>query len=306
MGSYIARRLLQSVLSIVGASIVIFVITRLSGDPVVLMLPPEAPEEVVQQVRESLRLDLPLWQQYLVFAWNALQGDFGQSYRWQMPALELILDRLPATLYLAAVALAFSISIAVPVGVLSAVYRGSWLDTFAKGFAMLGQAMPNFWVGLLMILLFSMTLGWLPAYGSGTPAHVIMPAIALGWYPVAAQTRIVRSAMLDVLDQDYIRMGRSVGVPERVLVWKYALRNAAIPLVTMLGVYFAAMLGGSFVVEVVFAWPGLGRTVVEALFSRDFPVVQAGVLFSAVVFVAVNFLVDLSYGVIDPRIRHGR
>lgn len=306
MASYFARRVFQGLLSIVGASIVIFLITRLSGDPVVLMLPPEAPEDVVRQVRESLRLDLPIWEQYLGFAWDALHGDFGRSYRWQMPALDLILDRLPATLYLSVVALAFSMAIAVPFGVLSAVYRGSWFDRFAKGFAMLGQAMPNFWIGLLMIMLFSIKLGWLPAFGAGTPAHVIMPAIALGWYPVAAQTRIVRSAMLDVLDSDYIRMGRSVGAPERVLVWKYALRNAAIPLVTMQGVYFAAMLGGSFVVEVVFAWPGMGRTVVEALFSRDFPVVQAGVLFSAVVFVAANLLVDLSYGFIDPRIRHGR
>ena len=306
MTGYVARRVLQGLFSIVGASIVIFVITRLSGDPVVLMLPPEAPEDVVQRVRESLRLDLPLWQQYLGFAADALRGDFGQSYRWQMPALDLVLERLPATIYLAVVALLFSIAIAVPFGVLSAVYRGSWFDRFAKGFAMLGQAMPNFWVGLLMILFFSIQLGWLPAYGSGTPAHVIMPAIALGWYPVAAQTRIVRSAMLDVLDSDYIRMGRSVGAPERVLVWKYALRNAAVPLITMQGVYFAAMLGGSFVVEVVFAWPGLGRTVVEALFARDFPVVQAGVLFSAVVFVLANLLVDLSYGIVDPRIRHGR
>ncbi|SDX98393.1 peptide/nickel transport system permease protein [Albimonas donghaensis] len=306
MASYFARRVFQGLLSIVGASLVIFLITRLSGDPVVLMLPPEAPEEVVRQVRESLRLDLPIWEQYLGFAWDALHGDFGRSYRWQMPALDLILERLPATLYLSVVALAFSMVIAVPFGVLSAVYRGSWFDRFAKGFAMLGQAMPNFWIGLLMIMLFSVKLGWLPAFGAGTPAHVIMPAIALGWYPVAAQTRIVRSAMLDVLDSDYIRMGRSVGAPERVLVWKYALRNAAIPLVTMQGVYFAAMLGGSFVVEVVFAWPGMGRTVVEALFSRDFPVVQAGVLFSAVVFVAANLLVDLSYGFIDPRIRHGR
>jgi peptide/nickel transport system permease protein len=306
MTGYVARRVLQGLFSIVGASIVIFVITRLSGDPVVLMLPPEAPEDVVQRVRESLRLDLPIWQQYLGFAWDALRGDFGQSYRWQEPALDLVLDRLPATIYLAVVALLFSIAVAVPFGVLSAVYRGSWFDRFAKAFAMLGQAMPNFWVGLLMILFFSIQLGWLPAYGSGSPAHVIMPAIALGWYPVAAQTRIVRSAMLDVLDSDYIRMGRSVGAPERVLVWKYALRNAAVPLITMQGVYFAAMLGGSFVVEVVFAWPGLGRTVVEALFARDFPVVQAGVLFSAIVFVLANLLVDLSYGIVDPRIRHGR
>ncbi|MDF2233363.1 ABC transporter permease [Albimonas sp. CAU 1670] len=302
---YFMRRIVQGLLSIVGASIVIFAITRLTGDPVVLMLPPEAPPDVIAALRVELGLDLPVWRQYLVFAGNALQGDFGRSYRWEMPALELVLDRLPATILLSAVALMFSMAVAIPFGVLSAVNRGGWIDRFGKVFAMAGQAMPNFWVGLLLILVFAIHLDWLPAYGADTPVHVIMPAIALGWYPVAAQTRIVRSAMLDVLDSDYIRMGRSVGTPERVLVWKYALRNAAVPLVTMLGVYFAAMLGGSFVVEVVFAWPGLGRTVVEALFARDFPVVQAGVLFAAAMFVAANLLVDLSYGLIDPRIRHG-
>lgn len=306
MTQFVLRRVLQGLFSILGASLIIFIITRLSGDPVVLMLPPEAPEALVQQMRERLGLHLPVWQQYLLFLRDALTGDFGRSYRWDMPVRDLILDRLPATIYLATAALAFSLILSIPFGVISAVHRGSWFDRFAKAVAMLGQAMPNFWVGLLLILIFSIHLEWMPAFGADTPKHVIMPAIALGWYPVAAQTRIVRSAMLDVLESDYIRMGRSVGVPERVLVWKYAFRNAAVPLVTMMGVYFASMLGGAFVVEVVFAWPGLGRTVVEALFARDFPVVQAGVLFAAIMFVAANLLVDLSYGLIDPRIRHDR
>ncbi|MFN0183006.1 MAG: ABC transporter permease [Aquabacterium sp.] len=303
---YFLKRLGYGLVSIVGASIVIFVVSRLSGDPIVLLLPTEAPPALIEQVRRDMGLDEPVWKQYLIFAGKALGGDFGQSYRWQQPALELVLDRLPATVMLALAALGFSIALAVPFGVLSAVYRGSWIDTLGKGFAMLGQAMPNFWVGLLLILLFAIHLDWLPAYGSGTPAHLVMPAIALGWYPVAAQTRIVRSAMLDVLDSDYIRMGRAVGGPEWVLVWKYALRNAAIPLVTILGVYFASMLGGAFVVETIFAWPGVGRTVVEAVFSRDFPVVQVGVLLTSVLFVLSNLLVDLSYGLIDPRIRHER
>jgi peptide/nickel transport system permease protein len=270
------------------------------------MLPNDAPASLIEQTRVNLGLVKPLWMQYLIFASQALSGDFGTSYRWQMPAITLVLDRLPATIQLAVVALGFSVLLAVPFGVLSAVHRGSWLDTLGKGFAMLGQAMPGFWVGLLLILVFSIELGWLPAFGHGSPAHLIMPAIALGWYPVAAQTRIIRSAMLDVLDSDYIRMGRAVGAPDRALVWKYAFRNAAIPLVTMLGVYFAAMLGGAFVVEVIFAWPGVGRTVVEAVFARDFPVVQAGVLLTSILFVTSNILVDLSYGLIDPRIRHDR
>ena len=303
MLGFVGRRVLHGLVSIVGASILIFVISRLSGDPIVLMLPVEAPQDVIDATRRNLGLDLPLWRQYLIFAGNALVGDFGNSYRWQTPALSLVLERLPATMELAVAGLLFSVGLAVPLGVLSAVHRGSWIDTFGKGFAMLGQAMPGFWVGLLLILIFSIQLNWLPAFGHGGPTHLIMPAIALGWYPVAAQTRIVRSAMLDVLESDYIRMGRALGAPERTLVWKYAFRNAAVPLVTMLGVYFASMLGGAFVIEVIFAWPGLGRTVVEAVFSRDFPVVQAGVLFTSILFVTCNLLVDLSYGFIDPRIR---
>ena len=300
---YLLRRLGHAAVSIVGASVVIFVISRLSGDPTVLLVPPDAPPSAIAATRAALGLDLPLWRQYLIFAAHALQGDFDQSYRWQTPALTLVLDRLPATIELAVAGLVVSVALAVPLGVLSAVYRGGWLDQAARLFALLGQAMPAFWVGLLLILLFAVRLDWLPAFGRGGLSHLVLPAIALGWYPVAAQTRIVRSAMLDVLDSDYIRLGRSLGTPERTLVWKYAFRNAAVPLVTMLGVYFASMLGGAFVVEVIFAWPGLGRTVVEAVFSRDFPVVQAGVLFTAVLFVLSSLLVDLSYGLIDPRTR---
>lgn len=300
----IAKRLLHGLISILGASVIIFLISRLSGDPLALLLPADAPPQVIEQTRQHLGLDQPLVAQYLVFLRNAVTGDFGDSYRWQEPALGLILERLPATVELALAALAFSIAMAVPFGVLSAVYRGSWFDRFAKVFAMAGQAMPNFWVGLLLILFFAVQLNWLPAFGRDAWNSLVLPAIALGWYPVAAQTRVVRSAMLDVLDSDYIRMGRAMGLPERVLIWKYALRNAAIPLVTILGVYFAAMLGGAFVVEVIFAWPGVGRTVVEAVFARDFPVVQAGVMLTSVLFVLSNLLVDLSYGLIDPRIRH--
>jgi len=306
MWRFLITRLAQSLLSIVGASVVIFVISRLSGDPIAILLPNDAPASLIARTKHDLGLDLPLWRQYVIFAGNALHGDFGNSYRWQMPALTLVLERLPATIQLAVAALTFSVALAIPFGVLSAVYRGSWFDTFGKGFAMLGQAMPGFWVGLLLILVFAIYLGWLPAFGHGSPAHLVMPAIALGWYPVAAQTRVIRSAMLDVLDSDYIRVARALGAPERVLIWKYAFRNAAIPLVTILGVYFASMLGGAFVVEVIFAWPGVGRTVVEAVFARDFPVVQAGVLFTSILFVTSNLLVDLSYGLIDPRIRHDR
>ncbi len=306
MTRFILRRLGEGVISILGASLIVFIITRLSGDPVTLMLPPEAPPSAFKAMHQALGLDRPLIVQYGIFLDRALHGDFGQSYRWQMPAIRLILDRLPATVELAVAGLVFSLIVAVPVGVLSAVYRGGWIDRLGRIFAMLGQAMPAFWVGLLLILAFAIQLDWLPAFGYGGLNHLILPAIALGWYPVAAMTRIVRSAMLDVLEADHIRLARALGTPERLIVWKYGFRNAAVPLLTMLGVYFAAMLGGSFVVEVIFAWPGVGRTVVEAVFSRDFPVVQAGVLSASVMFVLANLLVDLSYGLVDPRIRHER
>jgi peptide/nickel transport system permease protein len=299
-------RLLQGVLCIVGASIIIFIASRLSGDVTLLLLPPDAKPEQHEIMRRELGLDKPYVIQYLIFGGKALRGDFGNSHRWQMPALRLVLEKLPATIELAICALIFSLTTALLFGVLSAVYRGSWFDNFGKIFALLGQAMPGFWVGLMLILFFAVKLGLLPAFGRGGLKHFILPAITLGWYSVAAQTRMVRSAMLDVLDSDFIHTARAVGVPKKILIWKYALRNAAIPLVTMLGGYFAAMLGGSFIIETIFAWPGVGRTVVEAIFARDYPVIQAGVLFTSIFFVLCNLLVDLTYGWIDPRIRYVR
>ena len=304
MKRYVVKRLWQGAIAIMGALLIVFIAQRLAGDPVALMLPMEATEEDFAAMRAQLGLDQPFIMQFGIFFWDALRGEFGTSYHWNQPAMDLILERLPATLELALAGLVFAIVLSVPLGGLSAVYRGGWIDTTAKIFAMLGQAMPSFWVGLLLIVAVAVQLQWLPAYGRGTLAHLILPAIALGWYPVAAMTRTLRSSMLDILESDYVRMERAIGLPERQIIWRYALRNAAVPLVTMVGVYFANMLGGAFVIEVVFAWPGVGRTVVEAVFARDFPVVQAGVVLASVVFVVVNLLVDLSYGFIDPRIRH--
>ena len=305
MLTYLVRRILLGCVSILGASLVIFIITRLSGDPVRLMLPVDAPASLVASTRIAMGLEKPIWEQYLIYLYNALQGDFGRSFKWNEPAIGVIMDRIPATIELALAALMVSALISIPLGVLSAVRRGGWLDTLVKMFAMLGQAMPAFWVGLMFIVVFAVQLGWLPAFGRGGLSHLIMPALALGWYPVAAMTRVLRSAMLDVLDSDYIRVARGLGISEKKLIWKYALRNAASPLMTLLGVYFASMLSGAFVIEVVFAWPGLGSAVVEAVFARDYPVVQAGVLFTSIMFVCTNLLVDLSYGLLDPRIRNG-
>ncbi len=305
MRRYILHRLWQGAVAVVGALLIVFVAQRLSGDPVALLLPMDATEADFEAMRRALGLDRPLPVQFVVFLRDAVLGDFGHSYLWNMPAMDLILARLPATLELALAGLVFALVLAVPLGVLSAVHRGGWIDNAAKLFAMLGQAMPNFWVGLLLIVFVAVQLQWLPAYGRGTIGHLILPAIALGWYPVAAMTRTLRSAMLDIMQSDYVRMERAIGLPERAIIWRFALRNAAVPLITLIGVYFANMLGGAFVIEVVFAWPGVGRAVVEAVFARDFPVVQAGVILAAVVFVVVNLIVDLTYGLIDPRIRHG-
>lgn len=305
MTSYVVRRVLQGGVAILGALLIVFVAQRLSGDPVALMLPMDAGEEEFAAMRAALGLDRSLPVQFVIFIGNALQGDFGDSYQWNSPAMPLLLARLPATLELAVAGLVFALLLAVPLGVISAVRRGGAVDRAAKVFAMLGQAVPGFWIGLLLILFVAVKLQWLPAFGRGGLSHLVLPAIALGWYPVAAMTRTLRSSMLDILDSDYVRMERAIGLPERWIVWRYALRNAMVPLATMIGVYFANMLGGAFVIEVVFAWPGVGRAVVDAVFARDFPVVQAGVVLAALVFVVVNLAVDLSYGFIDPHIRHG-
>ena len=304
MVKYFIKRIGQGCIAILGALLVIFVVQRLSGDPVALLLPMDATEADFAAMRTALGLDRPLPTQFVFFLLDAIKGDFGHSYQWNQPAIDLILDRLPATLELALAGLIVAMLFAIPLGVLSAVYRGGLVDRGAKIFAMLGQAVPSFWVGLLLIMFLAVELQWFPAFGRGSWAHLVLPAIALGWYPVAAMTRTLRSSMIDILDSDYVRMERAIGLKERSIVWRYALRNAAVPLATMVGVYFANMLSGAFVVEVVFAWPGIGRATVEAVLARVFPIVQAGVIFASIIFVSVNLIVDLSYGLIDPRIRH--
>ena len=230
MRRYVLNRLWQGAVAVVGALLIVFVAQRLSGDPVALLLPMDATEADFEAMRQALGLDRPLPVQFVVFLKDALTGDFGHSYLWNMPAMDLVLERLPATLELALAGLVFALALAVPLGVLSAVHRGGWIDNAAKLFAMLGQAMPGFWVGLLLIVFVAVQLQWLPAYGRGTVGHLILPAIALGWYPVAAMTRTLRSAMLDIMQSDYVRMERAIGLPERAIVWRFALRNAAVPL----------------------------------------------------------------------------
>lgn len=304
MWNYIIRRVMQSFLVLVGATLVTFIITRSTGDPVRLMLPEDATPEEVQSMRVYMGLDKPLPVQYWDFLTKAVQGDLGNSIRQKVSVTKLIFERVPATLELTFAALFIGIVISFPVGVFVALRRDSIWDLFGTSFSLLGQAAPTFWTGLMLILIFGVKLQILPISGRGTPAHLILPAFTLGFYVTGRITRLVRSGMLEVLGKEYIRTARAKGLFERTVVWGHALRNASIPVVTMIGLEFASLLSGALIIETVFAWPGIGRLVVNAVFQRDFPVVQGVVLISALLFVGVNLLVDVFYSVLDPRISY--
>lgn len=304
MLGFILRRFGQAVIAVIGVSIIVFIAVRMTGDLARFVLPPDAGAADLARVRAEYGVDRPLYIQYWLFLAKAVTGDFGYSWRWQGSAWTVVWDRLPATLELALAAAAITAVISIVVGTTSAVRPGSWIDTVGKGFAILGQSMPTFWVGILLILVFSVRLRWLPTSGRQGLAYLILPAITLGWYSAAAQTRLIRSSMLDVLDSEYVKMARVKGVPEFYVIYKHALRNAALPVLTLMGVQWAQLLSGSVIVETIFAWPGVGRTIVEAIFNRDFAVVQAGTVIMSVIFVSANLLVDLLYGLLDPRIRY--
>ncbi len=305
MRRYALRRIALGILTVIVVSMIIFAVSRLSGDVTYLILPEDATKEEVVGLRAKLGLDKPLPVQYYYFAKSALKGDFGKSYRYTgRQAMEIILERLPATIQLAFMAFLMSIIGGLMLGVLSAKKRDTCLDTFAKVFAIFGQAMPGFWLGIMMILIFSVVLGWLPTSGRGGISHMIMPAITIAWFSVASILRLTRSAMLDVLDSEFIKTARLKGNPEWVVIWKHALRNALIPVVAMSGLQLAHLLGGVVIAETIFGWPGLGSLILEGVYSRDYALVQAGVFIISVVFITINLLVDLVYGVIDPRIRY--
>jgi peptide/nickel transport system permease protein len=303
---YLVQRVLQGALTLLVISLIVFLLARLSGDPLHIMLPEEATAEDYEMAARQWGLDKSLPLQYLAFLGNAVRGDLGQSIRLRRPTLELVLERLPATLQLAGASIAVSLLIAFPIGVLSAVRRDSGLDYVGKVIALLGQSMPSFWLGIVLIWIFAVMLGWLPASGRGGFQHYILPAIALGWYQVAAVMRLVRSAMLDVMDQEYVKLARIKGVAERSVVWKHCLRNAAIPPLTYLGFVIAVLLTGSVVIETVFSWPGIGLLAIDAVRYRDFPLVQTIVLLYATKFVLINLVVDVLYVYLDPRIRYQR
>jgi ABC-type dipeptide/oligopeptide/nickel transport system permease component len=303
MNSYLVRRLWQSVLVLFGVSVVVFLILHLTGDPAALLLPPDATAEDIARFRKAMGFDDPVWKQYGRFLKGALQGDFGESLRHGEPAMALVVERMPATFELAGAALLLALCLAIPVGIVSAVKRNSPVDYVSTVGALLGQAMPTFWLGIMLILVFSVQLNWLPSSGRGDLQHLILPAVTLGLFTTARITRLTRSGMLEVLGQDYIRTARAKGVSEHPVVWKHALKNASIPIVTIVGIELGTLLGGSVITETIFAWPGVGRLSVQAIFNRDYPVVQAAVFLLASTFVIVNFLVDVIYTYLDPRIR---
>ena len=303
MRRFITTRLGYSLLSLFLLSLTIFLLVRITGDPAALMAEPGASMEALAAIRHKLGLDEPLWYQYISFMRNLLSGDLGQSFYYNAPVFELYLARLPYSLLLATVAMVFSLVIGIPSGILAAVRVGTVWDGGGKVFALLGLSLPSFWVGLVMILLFSVYLGWLPSSGSGTVLHVIMPAFALGWYFAAAHMRLTRSSMLEVLGSEYVKLARLKGLPESLVVAKHAFKNALIPVVTLAGINLVIMINVAVVVETVFAWPGIGRLLYEGISFRDFPIVQGVVLLGGGMIVVVNLFVDILYALIDPRIR---
>ncbi len=303
MKVYLLRRFLQSLLVLLGVSFVVFGILFLTGDPALVLLPPDASIEDVAKFRHQMGFDDPFLVQYGRFLSGALRGNFGQSVRHGEPAFDLVMERMPATFELSGAALVLALCLAIPAGIISAVRRNTVLDYVSTVVALLGQSMPTFWLGIMLILLFSVQFNLLPSSGRGGWEHILLPAVTLGLFTTARITRLTRSGMLEVLNQDYIRTARAKGVANPPVVWKHALKNAAIPIVTIVGIELGTLLGGSVITETIFAWPGVGRLSVQAIYNRDYPVVQAAVFTLAATFVLVNLVVDVLYTYLDPRIR---
>ncbi len=305
MRRYVLQRLGQSAVTLLGVSVLVFVILRvLPGDPARMLLPDGAPESAVAELNRQLGLREPFIVQYGLFLKSVARGDFGQSFQYRAPALRVVLERLPATIQLTLAAMLITIVAGVSLGIFTAVRRGTRYDVAGTIVAVLGQSLPNFWLGIMLILLFGVALRWLPTSGFSGWTSLVLPAITLAAFPMALVARLTRSSMLEILHRDYIRTGRAKGLAEGNVVFRHALRNAAIPVLTVIGLQIGALLGGAVITESVFAWPGMGKLIVDAIFFRDFPVVQTVLILSATVFVVINLAVDLLYTVIDPRIRY--
>jgi ABC-type dipeptide/oligopeptide/nickel transport system permease component len=302
---YVAHRSVHSLILLVGVSVVVFLLLHIvPGDPAQVLLGEQATPQRVAEVRRALGLDRPLLEQYWRFLSRAARGDFGQSIRAMRPVLPYVLERLPATLELSAGALLISTGLGIPLGVLAAARRHSAWDRLSMGLALLAQSAPNFWVGLILIAFVSVKLGVLPVSGRGGLDHLVLPSVTLAIFFVGLVVRLTRSGMLEVLAQDYVRTAGAKGLPERLIIFRHALKNAMIPIVTVLGLQVGTLLGGAVVTETVFAWPGMGQLAVQAIYQRDYPVVQCIVLLLGAGFVLINWAVDVSYTFLDPRIQH--
>ena len=303
MAFYIARRLGSTVTVALGVAAAVFALLHLSGDPAMLLVPADAPPDVVDTTRHELGLDRPLPEQFLRYLARVGSGDLGTSLRFNRPVAQLMAERLPRTLELTLAALLLAVVTAIPAGILSALTRGRLLDQLTMVLAVSGQALPVFWLSLLLIWLFALKLGWVPVFGYGTPAHLVLPAISLSTIVLGRLARLVRASMLEVLGQDYIRTARAKGLAESRVIARHGLQNAAIPIVTVVGLQLGQLLGGAVVTESVFAWPGVGSLAAQAVFDRDFPVVQGVTLVTSFIFVVANLAVDLAYVALNPRIR---
>jgi peptide/nickel transport system permease protein len=303
MGRYALKRVIVGFICLIGVSMIIFVAVRLTGDVTQLLLPEDAKKEDLERLRAELGLDKPIPIQYLIFIKEAVRGNFGRSTRWTRPATELVLSRIPATLQLGGLAFLIALVFELLAGVTSARKRGSAFDLVVRMVALFGQSMPSFWLGLMFILIVAVKFRILPTSGRGGFQHLILPALTLAWYGVASMSRLSRSAMLNVLGSDYIKMARVKGNPEWRVLWKHGLKNAAIPIVALAGIQLAHVIGSAVVVETVFAWPGIGKLIIDAVYARDYSVVQAGICLVSAIYITINILVDLVYGLLDPQIR---
>lgn len=304
MGTFVARRLLESVTVLVGVSFLAFAVLFLSGDPTYLMIPENYTRQQIAEFRHQMGFDRPWYVQYGDFLARAVRGDFGVSLRSQLPALPLVMERMPATLELAVAAMLLSLAVAVPTGIIAATHRRTVVDSASMVGSLVGQSAPGFWIGLVLILVFGVNLRWLPVSGRGGLSHLVLPGVTLAMYSMGRNARVVRASMLDALGHDFIRTAYAKGASRLAVLCRHALRNALLPIVTLVGLDFGVLLGGAIITETVFAWPGVGRLVVNAIYEKDFPIVEAAVILIAAIFVLLNLVVDLAYGYLDPRIRY--
>ena len=304
MQRFLVRRFIVTIITLFAVSIIIFVMARIGGDPRTMLLDDYATQEQWEELGVVLGIDKPVYQQYWIFIKDVFQGDFGRSIKERRPVFEVIGERIAATMYLGAVAFGFALLVGIPLGIFSSIKRGSMLDMVGKMVALVGQAAPSFWLGIMLMFFFAVRLEWVPPSGKQDWNSVFLPALTLGWVLIASNLRLMRSAMLDVLDSEYIKLARAKGVSGRMVIWKHAARNAIIPPLTFAGVNLGAVVTGSLITEVVFAWPGLGQLAVQAMWAFDYPLLQGIVIVFTLMYVTAAFLVDVLYAYIDPRIRY--